>query len=72
MKNQNFMRDIEDYLASKRIPDGCEECIIVKTQEFYVWMRPDEVRPDEQVCFYDGDYREVLTRSDPKLRDRFH
>lgn len=71
MTTEAFMREIEDYLASTRIPDGCEDCVVVKTRDYYVWMRPDEVRSDEFICFYDGDYREVLTRNDPKLGDRF-
>ncbi|MRX08410.1 hypothetical protein GJ697_11240 [Pseudoduganella sp. FT25W] len=71
MNNDRFMHDLEDYLASQRIPAGCEDCVVVHTQGLYVWMRPEQVRPDELICFYDGDYRQVLLPTDPRIKSRF-
>lgn len=69
MSTHNFMRDIDDFLASRRVPEESEGCVVVLTHGLYVWIPPNEVRPDEQVCFYDGDYRQVLLRSDPRVQE---
>lgn len=71
MKNDYLHQEIEEYLASQRIPEGCEDCVVVEVQGFFVWMRMDEVRAGEHICFYDGDLRNVLVRTDPRIESRF-
>lgn len=71
MKSDYLQNEIEEYLASQRIPEGCEECVVVEVQGLLVWMRMEEVRPDERICFYDGDLRNVLLRTDPRVESRF-
>lgn len=58
-------------ISSPANATGCEDSVVVHTHGLYVWMRPEQVRPDELICVYDGDYRQVLLPTDPRIKSRF-
>lgn len=60
----------EELLARVLPPKGYEGALIVQVGDHLVWKHPDDVADDDQVVFYDGDCRDVLTPDDPRLKAR--
>jgi hypothetical protein len=71
METQTIQSDVDDILARLLPPLGFEEHLVVLTRGYYVWMRAEQVLPDESICLYDGDCRDVLLPTDPRLKHRF-
>lgn len=71
MNIDTAMHDIDEYLASQHVPEGCEDCVVAHIAGLYIWMRPDELRKEDHVCFYNGDLRDVLLKTDPRVKNLF-
>lgn len=63
--------DVDETLARMLPPAGFEDHVVVETHGLLIWMKPEQVGPNETICFYDGDCRDVLKPTDPKARHRF-
>ena len=44
--------------------------MVVQEGELLVWKSRAELTDDDLVCFYDGDYSDVLEPSDPRVRQQ--
>ena len=71
MNIDTAIHDIDEYLASQHVPEGYEDCVVARIAGLYIWMRPDELRKEDQVCFYNGDLRDVLLKTDPRVKNLF-
>lgn len=71
MNAEMDLLEVDETLAKMLPPPGYEEYVVVETRGLLIWMKPEEVSPNETICFYDGDCRDVLKPTDPRARHRF-
>lgn len=43
--------------------------VIVERKGYPVWCARADLRPDDERCFYDGDFSDVLELDDPRLAE---
>lgn len=60
---------VDEAFARMLPPAGYEECLVVRVGSHHVWKHPDDLTDDDQVSFFDGDCRDVLLPSDPRVQD---
>ena len=69
MTAQDTVPSIEEFRARHFPPAGYEGCVVVEVQGYLVWLRREQLKPSDAVCFFDGDCRTVLTPDDPRVRN---
>jgi len=45
--------------------------VVCLTTGQLVYMLPEQIKPEDSLCFYDGDYSDVLEPTDPAVAWRF-
>jgi hypothetical protein len=71
MNAENFVPEVDEVLAKMLPPPGLEEYVVVETHGLLMWIKPEDIGPNETICFYDGDCQNVLKPTDPLARHRF-
>ena len=56
--NKEVIPSTEEFEARILLPAGLEGYVVTECDGFLVWSRPEDAK---NVCFYDGDCRDVLT-----------
>jgi len=68
MANETEIPTAEEIISRLLPPAGYEGYSVVQSRGFLVWMKPEDMGPNDSLCFYDGDCREVLKPDEVKLR----
>jgi hypothetical protein len=63
----NALLDAEELHARVSPPPGYEGCVVVQRGPHLVWQRRDALSDDDEIVFFDGDCRTVLTPDDARL-----
>ncbi|MRX11449.1 hypothetical protein GJ697_26850 [Pseudoduganella sp. FT25W] len=58
----------DEFLARIMPPAGYENHLVVKRCGVLVWARREQLLANDEICFYDGDCREVFKPDDPRLQ----
>ena len=64
----NAVPDAEELRARVSAPPGYEGCVVVQRGPHLVWSQRDDLADDDEIVFFDGDCRAVLTPDDPRLK----
>jgi len=56
-------------MEPQKWPEKHIDDVIVERKGHSVWCARADVRPDDEICFYDGDLSAVLEPNDPRVAD---
>lgn len=68
MLGATAMPSLEEFSASITVPKGYEDCFVIERNGQVIWLRKEDCLPTDLICFYDGDYRDVLTPYDSRVQ----
>ena len=68
MNTEQLLPSADEFSTQFFPPIGYEDYCVVESRGFLVWMKREDVGPNDLICFYDGDYRDVLRQDDPRLQ----
>lgn len=68
MDTENEIPTVDEIIARMLPPLSYEGHSVVESNGVLVWMRQEDIGPNDLLCFYDGDCREVLKPTDLHLQ----
>lgn len=67
MNTANTTENAPESFMSKRFAGGRVDMVIVEVNGFLTWKARKDLQENDFVCFYDGDYSDVLETNDERV-----